>query len=96
MVGAEAVLPEGPEAVDPELVLLHLAAALLEQQPLEMMDDGEYNLDEQDGCGVDSYGQQHDAFLGVAGQEEVDIEEQECQQGIVEQPTLGYAGTNRR
>ena len=88
-IGLVIFSPEASELVHSEFVDLPAPAQhLVHHQPFEVVQDGEENLDQQDGCCIHTDGQQNYTLLCLSGHEEVNVQENEGQECIVEQPIL--------
>ena len=86
-----AVLPIIFEVLDSYCFVSQFSAALLEEHPLDLVVDCEEDFNEHDcGC-VDSDGDEHYSFFGLSGHEEIDVEEDKGEDGVVEKP-IGNEG----
>ena len=83
-----ALAPEELEILDTDLLQGQSSAAFLEEYPLELMHDSQENLDKHNRCSVDANGDEDDTLLGLAGHEEVDVEEDEGEDRVVEGASL--------
>lgn len=86
-----AVLPEVFEVLDSDCFISQFSAAFLEEHPLDLVVYCEEDFYEHDGGCVDPDGDEDDSLLGLPGHEEVDVEEDEGENGVVEEP-VGYEG----
>jgi hypothetical protein len=81
-----AILPKVFQLLDPHRLVFEFSAAFFEEDPFQLMVRGKDYFEKHYGSCIDSNRNQNDPFSRLSRHEEVDVEEDESQNCVIEQP----------